>query len=151
MIRGLLFLVGLSLATMPCRAGDIDMISGRYIYETYSFTLPTGQSAGFKELDASGATLDIGRDMSIALTMHMLDGTDSVSHAQILELHLEQDTGYWLAKWPEMAYPVRKDFKLFGDTIRYVIRFDDSSDIYRYGGSDQGILRRLSASPRDAP
>ena len=151
MTRILLSLVWLFLATTPCRASDISSIAGHYTYESYSFTLPTGQSASFKELGASGATLDIGHDMSIVLTMHMLDGTNPVAQAKILDFHLEQGSGYWIAKWPEMSYPVRADFSLAAGTVRYVIRFNNKDDTFRYGGSDQGVLRRLPETSRDAP
>ena len=79
------------------------------------------------------------------MTMHMRDGSDHVSNARILELHLDQGAGYWIAQWPEMAYPVRKDFRMEGGTFSYVIRFDEPTDVYRYGGREQGVLRRVSA------
>lgn len=132
---------------MPCSASDTTNLFGQYTYEEYSFEWPTGRSTSFKELGASGATLEISCDMSITLTMHMLNGTEHLSRAQILELYLKGDTGHLIAKWPEMAYAVRKDFTLHGNTLRYVIRFNEPFDAFRYGGVDRGLLRQNYAAP----
>jgi hypothetical protein len=144
-IRSLL-ITAICICSAPCHAGDVDDLFGQYTYEEYSFKWPTGQTTGFKELGASGAILEINSDMSITLTMHMLDGTDHASRAEILELHLEGDTGYLVAKWPDMTYAVRKDFTLQGNILRYVIYFNEPRDSFRYGGIDQGVLRRMPES-----
>jgi hypothetical protein len=146
MIRQYLIPVFLCLvAAFPAHSHADNGISGTYVYDTYVFTSPDGQSSGLEALGAKGASLEIINGNAIRMTMHMRDGSDHVSNARILELHLDQGGGYWIAQWPEMTYPVRKDFRMDGGTFSYVIRFDDPTDVYRYGGMEQGVLRRVSA------
>lgn len=133
-----------SLTAIPAaRATDIDLIAGRYVYDSYTFTLPSGQAGGFREFGATGATIDINPDSSMVMTMQMRDGTEHVSQAKILSFDLKDGKGLLVVKWPEMAKPVKQEIQVDGSTITYVIRFDDSNDKDRYGGSDRGVLKRV--------
>lgn len=147
MLRYVLFF-SLLAASKVTLADDIDYIAGRYTYVSYAFTLPDGYSGGFREFGSSGATIEIGADKSMVMTMHMLDGTRPVSRAEILEIDIKNGKGYMLVRWPEMASPVRQEFETDGRTLSYVIRFRDPQDVIRYGGSDQGVLVREAATEK---
>jgi hypothetical protein len=143
-LRAVAFLFAGLVVTGDARATDIERIAGRYVYDTYTWTMPNGQAGSFREFGATGATIDIKPDNSMVMTMHMRDGTDSVSQARILSFDLGKDgKGLLVVKWPDMALPVKQEIQMDGSTMTYLIRFGDPDDKDRYGATDRGVLKRV--------
>lgn len=148
MIRFAVLLLSSWFFVASALAADLSEIAGRYRYVAYAFTLPNGQSGDWTAFGSTGGTLDIAADNSMVMTMHMRDGNDHVARAEILEYQLADGKGYLLVKWPDMAKPVKQQITVSGDTITYVIHFDDPSDVARFGGSDRGTLERMKDPKR---
>jgi hypothetical protein len=147
MLRFVLFF-SLLLVSRTASAADLSDIAGRYSYTFYSYTAPTGRVGDWEAFGATGGTLDISADNSMVMTMHMRDGSKQVSRARILEFHLLNNEGYLIVQWPEMAKPVKQQISVSGNSISYLIQFDDPTDVARYGGRDRGVLKRVSKSKR---
>jgi hypothetical protein len=130
------------LASTAARSAEIDLISGQYIYEAYRTTLRNGTALSLQRLGAQSATLAILPNMTLRMDMKMLDGTTTVTKAKILELKVSGQTGYFIAQWPDMNYPVREDFTFTSTRLSYIIRFTNSSDAMRYGSQEEATLKR---------
>lgn len=124
-------------------AGDIDLISGKYEYSNYSFTLRNGETKGLGSLGAKKATLEIRKDMTITLAMQMADGTSMAQQAKMVELHISGRKGYWLARWPDVPGLVRKDFTIGDGVISYRIAFSEENGPILNGVTEAGVLKRI--------
>jgi hypothetical protein len=121
------------LACGVAAAGDISPVVGHYRYQDYAATLADGRVIKLQDMGATDAFLDISEDGVITLRMTMVTGNPIVQSAKVLEAHFISGKGYWVAKWPDMTYPVRADVTLIGELLTSDSRFDDKSDPLRYG------------------
>ena len=125
-------------------AGDISAVAGHYRYEDYAATLADGRVIKLQDMGATDAFLDISEDGVITLRMTMTTGNPVVQSAKVLEAHFVSGKGYWVAKWPDMTYPVRANVTLVGELLTCDSRFDDKSDPLRYGSTEHAVLRKVS-------
>jgi hypothetical protein len=125
-------------------AGDISSVAGHYRYEDYAATLADGRVIKLQDMGATDAFLDISEDGVITLRMTMTTGNPVVQSAKVLEAHFVSGKGYWVAKWPDMTYPVRANVTLVGELLTSDSRFDDKSDPLRYGSTEHAVLRKVS-------
>jgi hypothetical protein len=137
-------LVGL-LACAAAWPGDISPVVGHYRYQEYAATLADGRVIKLQDMGATDAFLDISEDGVIMLRMTMSAGNPIVQSAKVLEAHFVEGKGYWVAKWPDMSYPVRANVTLLGDLLTSDSRFDDKSDPLRYGSTEHAVLERVAA------
>lgn len=121
---------------------EIDAISSRYAYESYKATLRNGRSLSLHQLGAKSATLEIFSNMALRMEIRMLNGTFTVTEAKILEFKTFGSRGYFLAQWPDMKYPVKEEFTVIPNGLKYTIRFTDPADAMRYGGKEEATLKR---------
>jgi hypothetical protein len=128
---------------MSTFASDIEKIAGRYKYESYTIELPNGYKVGLEALGARSVEIEFRKDYSIVMFMAMLDGKVVESKATIKEIKIDNGKGYWLAQWPEMDYPVKKEFQFSGDTFEYYIKFENQHDTLRYGSVERAILKKI--------
>jgi hypothetical protein len=136
-------LVGL-LGCGVTAAGDISPVVGHYRYQDYTATLADGRVMKLQDMGATDAFLDISEDGVITLRMTMTTGNPVVQTAKVLEAHFISGKGYWVAKWPDMTYPVRADVTLVGELLTSDSRFDDKSDPMRYRSTEHAVLRKVS-------
>lgn len=127
-------------------AGDISSVAGHYRYEDYAATLADGRVIKLQDMGATDAFLDISEDGVITLRMTMTTGNPVVQSAKVLEAHFVSGKGYWVAKWPDMTYPVRANVTLVGELLTCDSRFDDKSDPLRYGSTEHAVLRKVSGT-----
>jgi hypothetical protein len=132
-----LFAVGVAAA------GDISAVVGHYRYQDYAATLADGRVLKLQDMGATDAFLEISEDGTITLRMTMAAGSPIVQSAKVLEAHFVSGKGYWVAKWPDMTYPVRANVTLVDDVLTSDSRFDDKSDPLRYGSTEHAVLRRM--------
>jgi hypothetical protein len=132
------------LACGGVAAGDISPVVGHYRYQDYAATLADGRVIKLQDMGATDAFLDISEDGMITLRMTMTTGNPVVQSAQVLEAHFVGGKGYWVAKWPDMRYPVRANVTLVGELLTSDSRFDDKSDPLRYGSTEHAVLRKVS-------
>jgi hypothetical protein len=125
-------------------AGDISPVVGHYRYQEYAATLADGRVIKLQDMGATDAFLDISEDGVITLRMTMATGNPIVQSANVLEAHFVGGKGYWVAKWPDMTYPVRANVTLVGELLTSDSRFDDKSDPLRYGSAEHAVLKRVS-------
>jgi hypothetical protein len=139
------FMLWLALIFVSARAsaGDLAAIAGHYAYSEYSVTFPNGRVLHLKDLGAVSAVLDINEN-TLTLRMTMRSGQVVTESAKILETHLSNGSGYWLAQWPDMAYPVKAQISVQGTTLASVTKFDNSSDAERYGSVESATLTKAA-------
>jgi hypothetical protein len=140
-------LLGLFLvfnAAVAC-ASDLAKIAGKYTYEKYQVTLKDGRVLHFQDLAARGAIIEFRKDATIVMSMHMLDGNTITTNAHIKEIKINGNKGYWIAQWPDMNYPVRKDFSFHDGVFEYEIKFEKKEDRVRYGAVEHALLRSTNA------
>lgn len=130
-----------TLAFGTALAGELSGVSGRYRYEEYSVTLPDGRVLHLKDLGASEAFLDIS-DSAITLRMTMTTGKTIVQTAKVVETHVDNGSGYWVAQWPDMKSAVRAYITLKGGVLTSDTKFDDRADP-QFGSSEHAVLRRV--------
>ena len=123
-------------------SAEIDAITGRYVYTSYKATLRNGGSFSLQQLGAKSATLEIFPHMMLRMEMRMLNGTSTITQAKILELKTSGSRGYFLAQWPDMKSPVKEEFTVIPNGLKYIIHFTDPSDAMRYGGREEATLKR---------
>jgi len=126
-------------------AGDISPVVGHYRYQDYAATLADGRVIKLQDMGATDAFLDVSEDGVITLRMTMAVGNPIVQSAKVLEAHFASGKGYWVAKWPDMTYPVRAGVTLVGELLTSDSRFDDKSDPLRYGSTEHAVLLRVAA------
>lgn len=144
MISGLVVLMAmLGVASTP-RSDDICLLVGQYEYTKYQYVLKSGEKGGLEQLGAKSVTLDIRSDMRIKMAMMMHGDFNVVQEAQIVELEIKENKGYWIVKWPDLPSPVKSDLELSGNSLVYVSDFLDRSDIVRFGMREFGTLQRDS-------
>lgn len=130
-----LFLSGVGIG------GDFSAVAGHYRYEEYLVTLPDGRILQLKDLGASEAFLDVSAT-EITLRMVMKAGNTVVETAKLLDSHIVNGTGYWVAQWPDMRNPVKAQITLVGGVLTSDTHFDDRTDSERYGSVEHAVLRR---------
>jgi hypothetical protein len=123
-------------------SAEIDAITGRYDYASYKTTFWNGASLSLRQLGATSATLEIFPNMTLRMEMKMLNGTSTITKAKILELKTSGSQGYFVAQWPDMKYPVKEEFTVIPDGLKYVIHFTNPADAMRYGGREVATLRK---------
>ncbi len=123
-------------------SAEIDAITGRYVYDSYKATLRNGTSLSLRQLGAKSATLEILPNMVLRMEMRMLNGTSTVTKARILEIKTSELRGYFVAQWPDMKSPVKEEFTVIPNGLKYIIHFTDPSDAMRYGGKEEATLKR---------
>jgi hypothetical protein len=126
-------------------AGDISPVVGHYRYQDYAATLADGRVIKLQDMGATDAFLDISEDGVITLRMTMVTGNPVVQSAKVLEAHFVSGKGYWVAKWPDMTYPVRANVTLIGELLTSDSRFEDKSDPLRYGSTEHAVLKRVAS------
>jgi hypothetical protein len=126
-------------------AGDISPVVGHYRYQDYAATLADGRVIKLQDMGATDAFLDISEDGVITLRMTMATGNPVVQSAKVLDAHFVNGKGYWVAKWPDMTYPVRANVTLVGELLTSDSRFDDKSDPLRYGSAEHAVLKRVAS------
>jgi hypothetical protein len=124
-------------------AEQLSELAGHYRYEQYSVTLPNGRVLGLKDLGATDASLEIAAAGTITLRMTMKAGNTVMETAKVIETHVSQGKGYWVAQWPDMKTPVRAQITISGNTLTTDTNFDDRSDVERYGSVEHAVLRKL--------
>ena len=138
-----------ALLTMWCvlaAAADLSQVAGHYRYDRYSVQLPNGREVGLNDLGVSEAFLDISEGGTITLRMRMRAGKSVTQTAQVIEAHFSGPTGYWIAQWPDMTYPVRAEIRLApGGTLISDTHFTDRSDKARFGSVEHAVLRRAAS------
>ena len=149
-MRRVLFEVGLGalLATwcVLAAAADLSQVAGHYRYDTYSVKLPNGRELGLNDLGATEAFLDISESGTITLRMRMRAGKTVTQKAHVIQAQFSGPTGYWIAQWPDMAYPVRAEIKLArSGTLISDTHFTDRSDTARFGSVEHAVLRRAAS------
>jgi hypothetical protein len=125
-------------------AGDLSPVVGHYRYKDYAATLADGRVIKLQDMGATDAFLDISEDGVITLRMTMAAGNPIVQSGKVLEAHFVSGKGYWVAKWPDMTYPVRANVTLIDDVLTSDSRFDDKSDPLRYGSTEHAVLGKVS-------
>jgi len=139
---GALFATWCALAA----AADLSQVVGHYRYETYSVKLPDGRELGLNDLGATEAFLDISENGTITLRMRMRAGRTVTQTAHVIQAQFSGPTGYWIAQWPDMAYPVRAEIKLArSGTLISDTHFTDRSDTARFGSVEHAVLRRTAS------
>jgi hypothetical protein len=134
-----------TLAAVPtlAAAGELSPIVGRYSYADYAVTLPSGRVLHLRDLNATGASLEITDSGTVTLRMTMSSGEIVVQKAHLLEAHLANGVGFWRARWPDMNYAVRTDITVKDGILTTVIKFDNPADEQRYGSVERATLRRV--------
>lgn len=133
------------LSPLIAYADDLAKIAGKYNYEQYQLTLGNGTALSMKDIGAKSITIEFRRDSSISMQMNMFDGRVIETSAVIKKIEITDDKGYWIAQWPDMDYPVRKDFSFHGDIFEYRIKFENKNDPMRYGSTENAVLRKINA------
>ena len=136
----------LYLSIHNATAGDLSALSGHYRYDEYQVTLPNGRVLGLKDLGAAKAFLDISGTGTITLRMTMKGGDTVTQTAKILDAHVAQGKGYWIARWPDMSKPVKTQITLVAGTLTSDTRFDDPSDAERYGSVEHAVLDKVDGT-----
>lgn len=128
-------------------ANDLDFakITGKYSYEQYQVEFRDGRVLRLSDLGARSATIEFNKDATIVMNMNMLNGKVITANARITEIHIKGAKGYWLEKWPDMNYSVRKNFSFHDDIFEYEIKFENKADQSRYGAAEHAVLRKLNA------
>jgi len=149
-MRRVLLGLGLgTLLTMWCvlaAAADLSQVAGHYRYDRYIVKLPNGREVGLNDLGATEAFLDISAGGTITLRMRMRAGKSVTQTARVIEAHFSGPTGYWIAQWPDMTYPVRAEIRLApGGTLISDTHFTDRSDKPRFGSVEHAVLRRATS------
>jgi len=139
-------LLATTLLLMPAfaSAGELSPIVGRYSYENYAVTLPTGRVLHLNDINAASGSLDITDTGTVVLRMTMQSGRVVVQAAQLVEQHFAKGSGYWRAKWPDMNYVVRTDITVKGDTLTTVTKFDNPFDEQRLGSVERATLKKVA-------
>lgn len=145
-MRRVLIELGLgALLTMWCvlaAAADLSQVAGHYRYDRYSVKLPNGRELSLNDLGATEAFLDISEGGTITLRMSMRAGKTVTQTAHVIEAHFSGPSGFWIAQWPDMGYPVRAEIRLAGGTLISDTHFTDRSDTARFGSVEHAVLRR---------
>jgi hypothetical protein len=130
--------------SMVVSAADLLAVAGHYRYEEYSVTLPNGRTLRLSDLGATEGFLDISEADSITLRMTMHAGK-TIQTAKVLEAHIAQGKGYWIAQWPDMKSPVKAQITLVAGVLTTDTRFEDRSDPERFGSAEHAVLRKIVA------
>lgn len=137
-----LLLIPLYLTSICAIAGDIDKIAGKYVYTQYQVSTPSGKKLGLADLGAKTVALEIRANSTIVMHMTMLNGGVVTTTADVSKTSVGDNSGYWIAQWPDMNYPVRSDFKFDSSVLTYEIRFRMEGDSARYGMTERATLVR---------
>jgi hypothetical protein len=149
-MRRALIGVGLGAALLTtwsvlAAAADLSQVAGHYRYDTYSVKLPSGRELSLNDLGATEAFLEISEGGTITLRMRMRAGKTVTQTAHVIQAHFSGPTGYWIAQWPDMAYPVRAEIRLAPGTLISDTHFTDRSDTARFGSVEHAVLRRAAS------
>lgn len=139
------FVFFILLLPLIIHADDLSKIAGKYNYEQYQLALSNGKSLSMGDLGAKRITIEFNKDSSIIMEMNMLDGNVIKTNAIIKQTEINGNKGYWIAQWPDMNYPVRKDFSFHDDVFEYQIKFENKDDPIRYGSTEHAVLRKIQA------
>jgi hypothetical protein len=131
-------------------AADLSEVAGHYQYDTYSVKLANGRELSLSDLGAAEAFLDISEGGTITLRMRMRAGKTITQTAHVIQAHFSGPTGYWIAQWPNMAYPVRAQIRLAGGTLISDTHFTDRADTARFGSVEHAVLRRADSGKSSA-
>jgi hypothetical protein len=137
-----LLLIAVLLGPATAAADGLDSIAGHYVYTDYQVSLPNGKRLGLSDLGAREATLDVSAAGTITLRMKMSSGAVVTQTARVLETHVENGVGYWVARWPDMSYPVRAQFRMSSETLTTETKFENRADTERFGSVERATLRR---------
>lgn len=137
-----LLLVAVLLGPATAAADALDLIAGHYVYTEYQVSLPNGKILGLSDLGAREATLDVSAAGTITLRMKMSSGAVVTQTARVLETHVDNSIGYWVARWPDMSYPVRAQFRRSSATLTTETKFEDRADTERFGSVERATLRK---------
>ena len=132
-----------SLVSTCVLASDMALISGKYRYEKYALTMPNGNVMSMNNIGAKSINMVFNLDDTVIMELKTLDGKIIKETATIKEIKIKGNKGYWIAKWPDINYSVRKDFTFHDDVFEYEIKFTDKSDTTRYGAVERATLRKM--------
>jgi hypothetical protein len=76
----------------------------------------------------------------------MRTGKRVTETAKVIEAYICQGKGYWVAQWPDMKTPVRAQITISGSMLTSDTRFDDRSDVKRYGSVEHAVPRKLNGT-----
>lgn len=136
------FLLIMSIASALAGASDIDKVSGNYIYSEYRLFTANGKQLGLKDIGARQVTMEIRRNNTLVMNMVMLNGAVTTTTAKVTKINIDGNSGYWIAQWPDMDYPVRSDFEFDKSSLSYSISFQVQRDTVRYGMSEKATLTK---------
>jgi hypothetical protein len=147
-MRRALFGLLLAACSVSSHGDDAALLKivGKYRYETYQLTLPSGRTVGLEAHGARSAKSEIKADYSVVLHMHLSDGRTVVGTAKIVEIRIDGTRGYFVQKWPEMTYPVRTEIELITNGMTYINRFENREDPSRFGMTERATLTRVLLS-----
>jgi hypothetical protein len=132
--------------SMVVSAADLSAVAGHYRYEEYSVTLPNGRTLQLSDLGVTEGFLDISDAGSITLRMTMRASNTVVQTAKVVEAHIAQGKGYWIAQWPDMKTPVKAQITLVAGVLTTDTRFEDRADPERLGSVEHAVLRKMRVS-----
>lgn len=121
---------------------SLGTLAGHYTYESYRMTMLSGQVLGLKELGYTAATLDIDAQGTLTRRMTMTNGKVVTETAKILEVKLDDNSGYWIAQWPDIRYPVQADISFERGRLVSRTQFEDLADTPRFGNVELAIMHR---------
>jgi hypothetical protein len=136
---------GLLMMSALAQAGGLADVAGHYVYSDYAVTLPGGKTLDLAALGAANATLDIDPKGTITLRMTMKNGQQVEQSAHVSEAKFKGGSGYWVAQWPDMTYPVRAEITVTNGNLQSVTTFDEKSDVARYGTVERATLKKVNS------
>ena len=124
---------------------SLSAVVGQYNYESYRVIMLSGEVLGLKELGYTAATLDIDAQGTLTRRMTGTNGKVDIQTAKIVEVKLGSNSGYWIAQWPGIRYPVQADISFNASRLISRMQFEDMGDTARFGSVEQAMLRRVGS------
>lgn len=138
-------LMAMALLAVPApQETALDRLVGDYVYEDYRLVLPGERTVGLEYLGIASSKLSMTGSGTITVENSMCDGSVVRQSGRILEVRLTGESGYWVAKWPDVRTSVQTRFKIEEGGLSYETRFQDPLDPRTYGHTEISRLRRLS-------
>lgn len=134
------------LCTSATYAKDSKAIFGKYLYNVEKVTFANGRVIGLREMGMDKVYIEFRPDMTVLMTMHLMDGSTRSSTAKILSTKTTATGGSIVEQWADMDYPVTLDYTLMATGLTYVIRFTNPNDTFRYGSFEQAVLTKLGGN-----
>jgi len=104
--------------------------------------MPNGRILELKDMRATDATLDFTTSGTIIMHITMSSGKAIDQSAKMVSSQVFHGKGDWIAKWPDIRYPLRADISIAGDLLTSDTSFDDRPDAERVESSEHAVLRK---------